>query len=159
KKASKKDDASQSSKTSRSSTRSSGSSSASRTSALRKTFTTLARELTTLAEGEDNSDITDSEEESATTHFTWLDEVPAVEKTFTTSDASQCTGVDMRNVILLDNQSTIDLFCNPDLVQDITETKSTVQVKSTGGKLRVTEKATLPGYHRKVWYSSGAITN
>ncbi|MGL5935066.1 MAG: hypothetical protein ACRCZI_05535, partial [Cetobacterium sp.] len=107
KKASKKDDASQSSKKSRSSTRSTGSSSASRTSALHKTFTTLARELTTLAKGKDNSDITDSEEESATTHFTWLDVVPAVEKTFTTSDASQCTGVDMRNVILLDNQSTI----------------------------------------------------
>jgi chloramphenicol O-acetyltransferase len=36
---------------------------------------------------------------------------------------------------------------------------TSVQVKSTGGKLWVTKKATLPGYHRKVWYSSNAITN
>jgi hypothetical protein len=76
--------------------------------------------------------------------------------TFNTADNH---GIDMQNVILLDNQSTANLFCNPDLVQNIARAKSSVQVKSTGGKLQVTKKATLPGYHRRVWYSSNAIIN
>jgi hypothetical protein len=116
----------QSSKHSKSRSKSSNSSAGSKASALRKTFTTL------LAEGDSNLDITNSDEELETTHCTWLDNSSKVQMAFNTADNH---GIDMRNVILLDNQSTVDHFCNPDLVQNIARAKSSVQVKSTGWKL------------------------
>ena len=40
---------------------------------------------------------------------------------------------DLQNVILLDSQSTMDLFCNPKLVQKIKKPKSTMKLQSNGG--------------------------
>ena len=68
-------------------------------------------------------------------------------------------GLDMKKVILLDNQSTVDLFCNSNMVTDIVKVKESIRVQSTGGYLVVRHKATLPGYGKQVWYNKDGITN
>ena len=36
--------------------------------------------------------------------------------------------LDLRNVILLDSQSTMDLFCNPHLVKEVTKTTNVMKL-------------------------------
>jgi hypothetical protein len=36
--------------------------------------------------------------------------------------------IDLRNVILLDSQSTMDLFCNPQLVKEVTKTTNVMNL-------------------------------
>jgi hypothetical protein len=67
--------------------------------------------------------------------------------------------LDLREVILLDNQSTMDLFCDQTLVGEIYKDGSTVHLTSNGGTMVATDKAKLPGYRKPVWFSKGAITN
>ena len=43
--------------------------------------------------------------------------------------------LDLREMILLDNQSTVDLFCNKNLVQQIWESNNSITVESNGGLL------------------------
>jgi superfamily I DNA and/or RNA helicase len=61
--------------------------------------------------------------------------------------------LDLKHVILLDSQSTIDLMCNPAYVGKVRESKSSMQLKSNGGSLLVMCKANVPGYHKSVWFS------
>jgi hypothetical protein len=69
------------------------------------------------------------------------------------------TRLDLRNVILLDSQSTMDLFCNKQLVTDVTKANKKMRLQSNGGRMTATQKATMPGYKKQVWYSKDAITN
>jgi hypothetical protein len=69
------------------------------------------------------------------------------------------TRLDLRNVILLDSQSTMDLFCNKQLVNNITKANNKMRLQSNGRRMTVTQKATMSGYKKKVWYSKDAITN
>ena len=65
--------------------------------------------------------------------------------------------LDLRNVILLDNQSTMDLFCNHD--NKVTNSSKKMKLQSNGGTMVVCHKATMSGYKHKVWFSKDAITN
>ena len=65
----------------------------------------------------------------------------------------------MRKVILLDNELTMDLFCNDKFVTDVHQTKHPINVVSNGGTLATKKKASVDGYHRRVWYNKEAITN
>ena len=65
----------------------------------------------------------------------------------------------MRDWILLDNESTVTIFCNPNMVNDIHETsEEPLNLITNAGILQTTQKATLPGWG-EVWFNPQAITN
>ena len=66
--------------------------------------------------------------------------------------------LNLRDMILLDNQSTVDLFCNPKLVSHISKTKQSMTVHGNGGTLTSNTKAHVENYG-SVWYHPQAITN
>jgi hypothetical protein len=53
----------------------------------------------------------------------------------------------------------MDFFCNAALVSNINKSRSNIQLKSNGGTMVVTRKATMEGYNKTVWFSTRAITN
>ena len=64
----------------------------------------------------------------------------------------------LKEQILLDNQSTADIFCNKAYLKDIHEVPETLKLHTNGGTLLCNEKGTLEGYG-EVWYHKNAIAN
>ena len=54
------------------------------------------------------------------------------------------TELDLRNVLLLDNQSTCDLCCNKKFASKIIKAKNALQMTSNGGGLKITKKCKIP---------------
>ena len=48
--------------------------------------------------------------------------------------------LELRTVVLLDNKSTMDLFCDQDLVEDIKKVKGPLRIQSNGGEIHATRK-------------------
>jgi hypothetical protein len=67
--------------------------------------------------------------------------------------------LDPREVIPLDSQTTMDLFYNTALVGETSKSSSSMRMNSNRVTMVVTRKATMPGYHKNVWFSNRAITN
>ena len=67
--------------------------------------------------------------------------------------------LDIKTVVLLDNCSTMDLFCNSDIVENITKTENKVTVQGNGGTLVVTHKEIVSGYKQYVFFIKYSITN
>jgi hypothetical protein len=67
--------------------------------------------------------------------------------------------LDLRNVLLLDNQSTFNLCCNKVFASKIFKAKNALLMTSNGGGLKITKKCKIPGYKYLVWFSKKAITN
>ena len=55
--------------------------------------------------------------------------------------------LDMREVILLDSQSTMDIFCNRNLVANVLESSTTLTLQSNGGSLKSKHVAEVKGQH------------
>jgi hypothetical protein len=72
--------------------------------------------------------------------------------------AGKLKGLDLRNVILLDNQSTMLLFCNKRFVTDIRKSNEVLTLKSNGGSMQVGKIASI-NKSTDVWFSLKAITN
>jgi hypothetical protein len=132
---------------------------------MRKAFTTVNTQLEKLKEAE--SDISESEGEDEASHFQ-MDAAlqfvqvekefePRIAKLF--KQAGLSVNIDLREIILLDSQSTVDLFCNAALVSKTCKSTTSMRLKSNGGTMVVTRKATMPGYNKDVWFSTRAITN
>jgi hypothetical protein len=82
---------------------------------------------------------------------------PRIVKLF--KQAGSSVKIDLREVILLDTQSTMGLFCNAALVSKTCKSTTNMRLKINGGTMVLTRKATMPGYNKDVWFSTRAITN
>ena len=65
---------------------------------------------------------------------------------------------DLRHLLLLDNQSTCDIFCNPNLLKNIHLTPNSMSVKGNGDSI-TTDKIVYLKNYGDVWFDEGAITN
>jgi hypothetical protein len=132
---------------------------------MRKAFTTVNTQLEKLKEAE--TDISESEGEDEALHLQMDTALqfaqvkkefePRIAKLF--KQAGLSVKIDLREVILLDIQSTMDLFCNAALVSKTCKSTTSMRLKSNGGTMVVSQKATMPGYNKDVWFSTRAITN
>jgi hypothetical protein len=61
--------------------------------------------------------------------------------------------LDLKKVILLDSQSTMDLICDPALVELTFKSSHSMQLKSNGGTMVVKKQAIMPGYPMHIWYN------
>jgi hypothetical protein len=64
----------------------------------------------------------------------------------------------LKNCITLDNGSTLSLFSNPDLVQDIQTSSKTLSLATNAGVKQSSREANVPGFG-KVYYDEDAIAN
>jgi hypothetical protein len=64
----------------------------------------------------------------------------------------------LRNYVLLDSQSTADIFCNLNYLENIREVEETLTLHTNGGTLECRTKGDLKGYGT-VWCHPEAIAN
>ncbi len=57
----------------------------------------------------------------------------------------------LKNVLLLDNQSTFDLCCNKKFTSKIKKATNALMMTSNGGCVRITKKCKIPGYKYLAW--------
>ena len=60
--------------------------------------------------------------------------------------------------VLLDNQSTVDVFCNSDLLDDIHDSDHPLAIHCNAGIAWAHQRGTLPGYN-EVWFYPNGIAN
>ena len=65
----------------------------------------------------------------------------------------------LRAVVFLDNKSTMDLFCDPDLVEYIKKVKGPLRIQSNGREMSANQKAEIPGYTRRVCFIRRDVIN
>jgi hypothetical protein len=132
---------------------------------MKKAFTTVNTQLEKLKEAD--SYLSGSEDDDDQSHFQ-MDaaiQFAQVNKEFEPTianlfkQAGSSVKIDLREVILLDSQSTMDIFCNAALVSKTRKSTTIIRLKSNVGTMVVTWKATIPGYNKDVWFSTRAITN
>jgi hypothetical protein len=132
---------------------------------MKKRFTTVDTQFPLLKETDSN--ISNSEGDEEASHFQMDEDLqftqvdkgfePGIAKLLNQNHGSNIK-LDLREVILLDIQSTMDLFCNSAMVDTTINSASSMRLDSNGGTMLVTHKAYMVGYHNNVWFSKKAIT-
>ena len=141
-----------------------------------RAFTTDNTQLQKLEEAD--SDLSDSEDEDEASHFQMagidfgksdfqfaqlvkkFDPHIAIPFNYTAGcNVGYKTKINLREVILIDIQSTMDIFCNRALVEKTTDSKTKMRLKSNGVTMTVSHQATVKGYHNSVWFSENYITD
>ena len=64
----------------------------------------------------------------------------------------------MKNWLLLDNQSTMDIFCNFNVLKNVRRMSDILYLETNSGTLKTNQKRVLQNYG-EVWYSKEAMTN
>jgi len=64
----------------------------------------------------------------------------------------------MKDMITLDNGSTLSLFCNPDKVEDIKETTKVLELLTNAVKARCNQKAFVLEFG-EVWFDQNIVSN
>ena len=72
-------------------------------------------------------------------------------------EEERASGIKKRS-ILLDNGSTLSLFGNPDMVENIRESNVTLELATNAGTIKSNQIADVPGFGT-VWYDKNAIAN
>ena len=65
----------------------------------------------------------------------------------------------LRLIILLDNQSTMSLFCNRKLVANVQDADEPLTLQSNGGSMKVYQVEDIGKDQSPLWFSNKAITN
>ena len=65
---------------------------------------------------------------------------------------------ELRNLVLLDSDSTNTIFCNEEYVENIQEAMKPLEIHTNGGTLTVTQTCEIP-HLGKHWFNKDAITN
>lgn len=65
---------------------------------------------------------------------------------------------EMKNLVLLDSDSTDTIFCNQELVSNIRESNERLVITTNGGPLVTRMKCDVP-YLGEVWFNEKSITN
>jgi hypothetical protein len=73
--------------------------------------------------------------------------------------SSKSIGLDLRNILLLNIQSTFNYSCNRKFVNLLRKAIHDLNMKSNGGGLKIMEQCKIPGYKFWVWFSENTITN
>ena len=89
-------------------------------------------------------------------HFKFLHVYKNVE---TVLSQKSLRDVDLHQVILLKNQSTVSLFCNPTFASGYSKASKHLHLQSNGGTMTVHRVAEIGDGKTKVWFSKKAITN
>ena len=132
---------------------------------LKKSFATLSSKIEELENESDisNSDSDNEEQSHFQTNFTFAQkdkrDFEQRNKDILFKKAGPKLNLALRNIILLDSQSTMDLFCNPQLVHKIHRSKHSMKLQSNGGTMTVRHKAKIRNYLHDVWFDKHAITN
>jgi hypothetical protein len=61
--------------------------------------------------------------------------------------------------ILLDNQSTVNIFSNKSLLENVGATDRVMNIRCNAGVTRTNMIGDLPGFDGKVWYNPNGIAN
>ncbi len=102
-----------------------------------KQFTQLKAQL---EDGDEDDD--DSEDEQSHFQFVSLAN-KAHHAVGLKQSANKLKDLDLRGVILLDNQSAMSLFCNRKFVSNIRQSEQPLTLRSNGGSMKVTQVASI----------------